>query len=411
MDKQPQLPDPMVIRKDFPILSTMVNNHPLVYLDNAATTQKPQVVLDALIDYYLHYNANVHRGVHHLSQQATIAFENVREKIRQFINAGSSHEIIYTRGTTESINLVASTWGRQNIKAGDEILISEIEHHSNIVPWQMLCEDKKAILKVIPIHENGTLDMDAFYRMLTDKVKLLAITHVSNTLGTITPVKELIEAAHANNTIVLVDGAQALSHIKVDVQDLGCDFYAFSAHKIYGPMGIGGLYGKEHILEAMPPYQGGGEMIQSVSFEKTTYNELPFKFEAGTPNAGGAVGFGAALDYVSKLGLENIAVYEHHLCSYATKRLMENPNIRIVGTAPDKASVISFLIDRIHPFDAGTILDQMGIAVRTGNHCTQPLMDKYGVPGTIRASLAFYNTESEVDALIKGISKVEQLFL
>jgi len=411
MDKQMQLLDPMVIRKDFPILSTMVNNHPLVYLDNAATTQKPQVVLDALIDYYTHYNANVHRGVHNLSQQATIAFEDVREKIRQFINARYSHEIIYTRGTTESINLVASTWGRKNIQAGDEILISEIEHHSNIVPWQMLCEEKQAHLKVIPIHENGTLNIEAFYQMLNSKVKLLAITHVSNTLGTITPLKELIEAAHANNTVVLVDGAQALSHIKVDVQDLDCDFYAFSAHKVYGPMGIGGLYGKEKILEAMPPYQGGGEMIQSVSFEKTTYNELPFKFEAGTPNAGGAIGFGAALDYVKKLGIENIAAYEHQLCTYATERLMENSNIRIVGTAPDKASVISFLIDRIHPFDAGTILDQMGIAVRTGNHCTQPLMEKYGVPGTIRASLAFYNTEAEIDALINGIAKVEQLFL
>lgn len=411
MDKQIQLLDPMVIRKDFPILSTMVNNHPLVYLDNAATTQKPQVVLNALIDYYTHYNANVHRGVHNLSQQATVAFEDVREKIRQFINARYSHEIIYTRGTTESINLVASTWGRKNIQAGDEILISEIEHHSNIVPWQMLCEEKQAHLKVIPIHENGTLNMEAFYQMLNSKVKLLAITHVSNTLGTITPLKELIEAAHANNTMVLVDGAQALSHIKVDVQDLDCDFYAFSAHKVYGPMGIGGLYGKEKILEAMPPYQGGGEMIQSVSFEKTTYNELPFKFEAGTPNAGGAIGFGAALDYVKKLGIENIAAYEHQLCAYATERLMENSNIRIVGTAPDKASVISFLIDRIHPFDAGTILDQMGIAVRTGNHCTQPLMEKYGVPGTIRASLAFYNTEAEIDVLIKGIAKVEQLFL
>lgn len=411
MDKQMQLLDPMVIRKDFPILSTMVNNHPLVYLDNAATTQKPQVVLDALIDYYTHYNANVHRGVHHLSQKATIAFEGVRENIRQFINARNAHEIIYTRGTTESINLVASTWGRQNIKAGDEILISEIEHHSNIVPWQMLCEEKQAHLKVIPIHENGTLNMEAYYRMLNNRVKLLAITHVSNTLGTITPLKEIIEAAHANNTIVLADGAQALSHIKVDVQELDCDFYAFSAHKIYGPMGIGGLYGKEKILEAMPPYQGGGEMIQSVSFEKTTYNELPFKFEAGTPNAGGAIAFGAALDYVKKLGIENIAAYEHELCAYATERLMENGNIRIVGTAPDKASVISFLIDRIHPFDAGTILDQMGIAVRTGNHCTQPLMEKYGVPGTIRASLAFYNTRAEVDALINGIAKVEQLFL
>lgn len=411
MDKQMQLLDPMVIRKDFPILSTMVNNHPLVYLDNAATTQKPQVVLDALIDYYTHYNANVHRGVHHLSQKATIAFEGVRENIRQFINARNAHEIIYTRGTTESINLVASTWGRQNIKAGDEILISEIEHHSNIVPWQMLCEEKQAHLKVIPIHENGTLNMEAYYRTLNNRVKLLAITHVSNTLGTITPLKEIIEAAHANNTIVLADGAQALSHIKVDVQELDCDFYAFSAHKIYGPMGIGGLYGKEKILEAMPPYQGGGEMIQSVSFEKTTYNELPFKFEAGTPNAGGAIAFGAALDYVKKLGIENIAAYEHELCAYATERLMENGNIRIVGTAPDKASVISFLIDRIHPFDAGTILDQMGIAVRTGNHCTQPLMEKYGVPGTIRASLAFYNTRAEVDALINGIAKVEQLFL
>lgn len=406
-----QILDPMVVRRDFPILTQKVNNRPLVYFDNAATTQKPRSVIKALVDYYEGYNSNVHRGVHFLSQKATTGFEGARETIRQFINAKYTHEVIYTRGTTEAINLVASTWGRQNIKAGEEILISELEHHSNIVPWQLLCEEKKAILKVIPVFEDGTLNIDAFRMLLNEKTRLLAITHISNSLGTIIPLKKLIEMAHANNTMVLVDGAQALSHLKVDVQDLDCDFYAFSAHKVYGPMGIGGLYGKENILDSMPPYQGGGEMIKTVTFEKTIYNELPFKFEAGTPNAGGAIAFAAALDYVSALGISTIATYENDLRAYATNRLLEKGNIRIIGTSPNKAAVISFVIDKIHPYDAGTILDQMGIAVRTGNHCTQPLMDKFGLLGTIRASMAFYNTKDEVDLLIDGINKVESLFL
>lgn len=406
-----QILDPMVVRRDFPILTQKVNNRPLVYFDNAATTQKPRSVIKALVDYYEGYNSNVHRGVHFLSQKATTGFEGARETIRQFINAKYTHEVIYTRGTTEAINLVASTWGRQNIKAGEEILISELEHHSNIVPWQLLCEEKKAILKVIPVFEDGTLNIDAFRMLLNEKTRLLAITHISNSLGTIIPLKKLIEMAHANNTMVLVDGAQALSHLKVDVQDLDCDFYAFSAHKVYGPMGIGGLYGKENILDSMPPYQGGGEMIKTVTFEKTIYNELPFKFEAGTPNAGGAIAFAAALDYVSVLGISTIATYENDLRAYATNRLLEKGNIRIIGTSPNKAAVISFVIDKIHPYDAGTILDQMGIAVRTGNHCTQPLMDKFGLLGTIRASMAFYNTKDEVDLLIDGINKVESLFL
>ncbi|MGE5382520.1 MAG: SufS family cysteine desulfurase, partial [Omnitrophica WOR_2 bacterium] len=354
MEKQTQLFDPMVIRRDFPVLLQKVNNRPLVYFDNAATTQKPQQVIDAIVDYYRNYNANVHRGVHHLSQKATVAFEAARENIRQFINARYHHEIIFTRGTTESINLVASTWGRQNIREGDEILITELEHHSNIVPWQMLCEEKKAHLIVVPVTEDGTLDIVALNNLLGHRTKLLAITHVSNSLGTITPLKDIIATAHSNNTLVLVDGAQALSHLKVNVQDLDCDFYAFSAHKVYGPMGIGGLYGKEKILDSMPPYQGGGEMIKSVSFEKTLYNELPFKFEAGTPNVGDAIGFGAALDYISALGIENIAAYEKDLCNYASQRLSENKNIRIIGTSSCKASVISFLIDKIHPYDAGT---------------------------------------------------------
>ncbi|HLO89748.1 MAG TPA: cysteine desulfurase [Lentimicrobium sp.] len=411
MEKQMQILDPMVVRRDFPILTQKVNNRPLVYFDNAATTQKPRSVIKALVDYYEGYNSNVHRGVHFLSQKATTGFEGARETIRQFINAKYTHEVIYTRGTTEAINLVASTWGRQNIKAGEEILISELEHHSNIVPWQLLCEEKKAILKVIPVFEDGTLNIDAFRMLLNEKTRLLAITHISNSLGTIIPLKKLIEMAHANNTMVLVDGAQALSHLKVDVQDLDCDFYAFSAHKVYGPMGIGGLYGKENILDSMPPYQGGGEMIKTVTFEKTIYNELPFKFEAGTPNAGGAIAFAAALDYVSALGISTIATYENDLRAYATNRLLEKGNIRIIGTSPNKAAVISFVIDKIHPYDAGTILDQMGIAVRTGNHCTQPLMDKFGLLGTIRASMAFYNTKDEVDLLIDGINKVESLFL
>jgi len=399
------------IRTDFPILDRTVHNKPLVYFDNAATTQKPQVVIDTLADYYSNLNANVHRGVHYLSQKATVAFEEVREKIRNFLNAEFSHEIIYTRGCTESINLVASTWGRVNVGAGDEILISALEHHSNIVPWQMLCEEKGATLKIIPLLENGAIDQDAFAGLLNKKTKLLAISHISNTLGTINPVKEMTRLAHENGVTVLIDGAQALSHMKVDVRDIGCDFYAFSAHKVYGPMGIGGLYGKEDILNAMPPYQGGGEMIKNVTFEKTTYNELPFKLEAGTPNVGGVIAFGAALDYISQIGLDVIEAYEHELLKYATEKFNSNPLIRIIGNAPEKASVISFLIDKIHPYDAGTILDQFGIAVRTGTHCTQPLMDSLGITGTIRASFAFYNTKEEIDALMEAIVKVEELFL
>lgn len=411
MEIKNQIFDPLIIRDDFPILSQKVHGKPLVYFDNAATTQKPRVVIDSIIDYYSNYNANVHRGVHKLSQLATTAFEKVRDDIRKFINARFTHEIIYTRGCTEAINLVASTWGKANLKEGDEILISELEHHSNIVPWQMICQDTKAVLKVIPILEDGTLDIAAFKSLLNDKTRLLAISHVSNTLGTINPVKEFTKLAHENGTLVLIDGAQALSHVKVDVQDIDCDFYAFSAHKVYGPMGIGGLYGKEKLLNAMPPYQGGGEMIKSVSFDKTTYNELPYKFEAGTPSVGDVIGFGAALQYISSIGLDVIAEYENQLLQYATSKLLEKKTIQIIGTAENKASVISFLIDHIHPYDAGTILDQLGIAVRTGTHCTQPLMDRYGIQGTIRASFAFYNTKEEVDYMVEAIGKVEQLFL
>lgn len=399
------------IRSDFPILSRKVHNKPLVYFDNAATTQKPQVVIDAIVNYYTDLNSNVHRGVHYLSQQATTAFEDVRTKIQKFINAAYRHEIIYTRGCTESINLVAGSWGKANIKAGDEILISALEHHSNIVPWQMLCEEKGARLKVCPILEDGSLDMNALSALMTPATKLLAITHISNTLGTVNPVKEITRMAHEKGIVVLIDGAQALSHMKVDVQDIDCDFYTFSAHKVYGPMGIGGLYGKEEILNAMPPWQGGGEMIKNVTFEKTTYNELPFKFEAGTPNVGDVLGFGAALDYVSEIGLDQIAAREHELLEYATEKFLADPLIRIIGRAPEKASLISFMIGNIHPYDAGTIIDQFGVAVRTGTHCTQPLMDSLGIPGTIRASFAFYNTKEEIDKLMEAIVKVEQLFL
>lgn len=411
MEKQAKAFNPITIRKDFPLLDQIVNKRPLVYFDNAATTQKPMAVIEAITNYYTQYNSNVHRGVHSLSRKATIAFEEVRTVIKEFLNARYSYEIIYTRGTTESINLVANTWGMENIEQGDEILISELEHHSNIVPWQMLCERKQAKLKVIPIREDGSLNMDAYRQLLNERVKLVAITHVSNSLGTINPVKEIIRLAHLNNSIVLIDGAQALSHIQVDVQDLDCDFYTFSAHKVYGPMGIGGLYGKEKLLNAMPPWQGGGEMISTVSFARTTYNELPFKFEAGTPNVADVIGFGAALKYMEQLGIENIAAWERELLYYATQKLSENPNITIIGTAPEKTSVVSFLIDKVHPYDAGTILDQMGIAVRTGNHCTQPLMDRLGIQGTVRASMAFYNTKDEIDRLLEAIQKVEELFL
>lgn len=403
--------DPEKIRADFPILGRKVHNKPLVYFDNAATTQKPRVVIDALVNYYTGLNSNVHRGVHYLSQQATVAFEEVRQKIQLFINARFCHEIIYTRGCTESINLVAASWGRANIGPGDEILISGMEHHSNIVPWQMLCEEKGAALKVCPLHPDGSLDMQAYSAMLGEKTRMVAITHISNTLGTVNPVKEITRLAHEKGITVLIDGAQALSHMKVDVQDIGCDFYAFSAHKVYGPMGIGGLYGREEVLNAMPPYQGGGEMIKNVTFEKTIYNELPFKFEAGTPNVGDVIGFGAAIDYISGIGLDQIGAWEHELLAYATEKLSADPLVRIIGTAPGKASLISFLIDGIHPYDAGTIIDHMGIAVRTGTHCTQPLMDSLGISGTIRASFAFYNTKQEIDRLMEAIDKVKDFFL
>lgn len=398
------------IRSDFPILSQQVYGKPLVYFDNAATTQKPNIVIDAISEYYREYNANVHRGVHFLSNKASKAFEDVRVQIQHFINAKNSNEIIFTRGTTEAINLVASSYGRKFIGKDDEIIISEIEHHSNIVPWQMLCEQTGAILRVIPALDDGTLDFDVYLNQLTKKTKLVSITHISNTLGTIVPVKKYIDAAHAQNIPVLLDGAQASAHTEIDVQALGCDFYSFSGHKTFGPMGIGILYGREELLNAMPPYQGGGEMISEVSFDKTTYNDLPFKFEAGTPNVGDVIGLGKAIDYIGNLGISFIEDREKKLLSYLTKRLDELGGITIIGTAPEKTSVISFLIDKIHPYDAGTIIDRFGIAVRTGNHCTQPIMDRYKIPGTIRASLAFYNTEEEIDVLIAAIEKVKEMF-
>lgn len=398
------------IRQDFPILLQQVYGKPFVYFDNGATTQKPQCVIDAVSKYYTEGNSNIHRGVHYMSQQATVAFENARETVRKFINAPHAHEIIFTRGTTESINLVASSFGKKYIGKGDEVMISAMEHHSNIVPWQMICEERQAVLKVIPFHKNGELDITAFENLISEKTKIIAITHVSNVLGTINPIKEIIKKAHEHNIPVLVDGAQGIAHSSVDVQDLDCDFYCFSGHKVYAPMGIGVLYGKEKYLNAMPPYQGGGEMIQTVTFEKTTYNELPYKFEAGTPNVGDVLGLEAALQYVENIGIENIAIYENELLDYATTELLKMDGIRIIGTAKHKAAVVSFLIDNIHPYDAGTIIDRFGVAVRTGHHCAQPLMDIFEIPGTIRASFAFYNTKEEIDVLIKAIYKVKEMF-
>ena len=397
------------IRQDFPILLQQVYGKPLVYFDNAATTQKPQCVIDAVVKYYTEENSNIHRGVHYMSQQATMAFENARETVRKFINAPHAHEIIFTRGTTESINLVASSFGKKYIGKGDEVMISAMEHHSNIVPWQMICEEKQAVLKVIPFHKNGELDTTAFENLISEKTRIIAITHVSNALGTINPIKELIKIAHAHNIPVLIDGAQGIAHSKVDVQDLDCDFYCFSGHKLYAPMGIGVLYGKEEWLNAIPPYQGGGEMIQTVTFEKTTYNELPYKFEAGTPSVGDVLGLEAAIQYVESLGIDNIAIYENELLDYATNELFKIEGIRIIGTAKHKAAVLSFLIDTIHPYDAGTIIDRFGVAVRTGHHCAQPVMDIFEIPGTIRASFAFYNTKEEIDVLVKAIYKAKEM--
>ena len=397
------------VRHDFPILSRQVNGKPLVYFDNGATTQKPQQVIDAIQHYYSYYNSNVHRGVHTLSQEATTAQEQSREKVRKFINAKSVNEIIFTSGTTESINLVASSLSKFYFKPGDEIVISTMEHHSNIVPWQMACEQTGAKLKVIPINDAGEIIFDEFEKLLNEKTKLVAVVHVSNSLGTINPVKKIIEKAHTLNIPVLLDGAQAIQHMPVDVQQLDCDFYCFSGHKLYGPTGIGILYGKEKWLEQMPPYQGGGEMIKHVTFAKTTYNELPFKFEAGTPHIEGAIVLGTAIDYVNTIGINAIQKYEHELLNYATEQLSSVDKIRFIGTAKEKASVISFLIDKVHPYDVGVILDKLGIAVRTGHHCTEPLMDRLGIPGTVRTSLVFYNTKEEIDVLVSGVKKAQQM--
>lgn len=399
------------IRADFPILKTTVNGKPLVYLDNGATTQKPLAVINAITDYYTFKNSNVHRGVHHLSQVATDAYEITRKKVKHYINAAHEHEIVMTSGTTHGINLVSSCYGKQFVKAGDEVLISAMEHHSNIVPWQMLCEERNATLKVIPISDDGELDMSAYRSLLNDRVKMVAVTYVSNTLGTINPVKEIIKLAHEYGVPVLIDGAQAIQHIAVDVQALDADFFVFSGHKMYGPTGVGVLYGKEKWLEMMPPYQGGGDMIKEVKFEKTIYNELPFKFEAGTPNIEAGICLANAIDYINEVGLNNISLYETELLKYATKALNDVEGIRIIGTSQEKSSVISFLLDGAHPYDVGVILDKLGIAVRTGHHCTQPLMERFAIPGTVRASIAMYNTKEEIDTLVLAIKKAASMLL
>ncbi len=397
------------IRQDFPILEEVVNGKPLVYFDNAATTQKPLPVLNALARYYEHYNANIHRGIHSLAEKATSAFEASRFKIQSFMNAARVEEIIFTYGTTDGINLVAQSYGRKFLKEGDEIIISTMEHHSNIVPWQMLCEEKGCVLRVIPINDAGELLMDEFEGMLSEKTKLVSVVHVSNALGTINPVAEIIKKAHAVGAKVLIDGAQASSHITIDVQALDCDFYVFSLHKLYGPTGMGVLYGKKEVLDAMPPYRGGGEMIKEVTFAKTTYNELPYKFEAGTPNIADVVAAHNALEYVETLGKEQIAAYEHELLVYGTEALSSIEGLRLVGTAKEKVSVISFVMEGIHPEDIGVILDQQGIAVRTGHHCTQPLMQRLGIVGTSRASFAVYNTKEEIDKLVVGLERVKKM--
>jgi cysteine desulfurase/selenocysteine lyase len=402
--------DVEAVRKDFPILEQRIRGRRLVYLDNAATAQKPRAVLDALLRYYEQENANVHRGVHLLSQRATEAYEGARAKVARFLGAADAHEIVFTRGTTEAINLVAGSYGRTHVGAGDEVLITHLEHHSNIVPWQLLCEEKGARLRVSPIDERGEVELAAFERLLGPRTRLVAVAHVSNALGTINPVAEMVRLAHARGVPVLVDGAQAVPHAPVDVQALGCEFYAFSAHKMFGPTGIGALWAQRELLEAMPPWQGGGEMIASVSFEKSTWNTVPHKFEAGTPNIAGAVGLGAAIDYLESLGLPRIAANEEALLAYGTGRLSEIPGLRLVGTARRKAAVLSFVLDGVHPHDAGTVLDQEGIAVRTGHHCAQPVMDRFGVPATIRASLALYNTREEIDALVLGLRQVIEVF-
>jgi cysteine desulfurase/selenocysteine lyase len=397
-------------RKDFPALDQQVHDKPLVYLDNAATTQKPNVVIDAMDRFYRLDCSNVHRGVHELSERATRAYEDARISVKRFINAADEREIIFVRGTTEAINLVASSYGRSHLKAGDEILISALEHHSNIVPWQLLCEQIGARLVVAPINDAGELILEEFERRFGPRTALIAVAHVSNALGTVMPVREIVRMAHACNVPVLIDGAQAVSHFAVDVRELGCDFYAFSGHKVFGPTGIGVLYGREDLLDRMPPYQGGGDMIRSVTFEKTTYNDLPYKFEAGTPHVSGAIGLGAALDYLSGLGIDQVTVHEDDLLAYGSGLLTSIPGLRLIGTAREKAGVLSFVLEGIHPHDAGTVLDRLGIAVRTGHHCAQPVMARFGVPATTRASLALYNTTADLNALANGIQRVLELF-
>jgi cysteine desulfurase / selenocysteine lyase len=397
------------IRSDFPVLQQKVHGKPLVYLDNAATTQKPLAVIEALENYYRHDNSNIHRGVHTLSERATQAYEDTRSAVQRFINAAEAREIVFLRGTTEAINLVAQTYGRKHVGAGDEVLITAMEHHSDIVPWQMLCEEKGAKLRVAPINERGELVLDEFEHLLSDRTKIVAIGHLSNALGTINPIKQIVHMAHARNIPVLVDGAQAAPRMKVDVQDLDCDFYAVSGHKMYAPTGIGFLYGKASVLEAMPPWQGGGDMIASVTFDKTVYNRLPYKFEAGTPNIADTIGLGAAVEYLDRLGLEQIEEHEADLLAYATREMEKIPGITIIGTAREKAGVLSFVMEDIHPHDIGTILDSEGIAVRTGHHCAQPVMQRYNIPATVRASFGLYNTREEVDALVRGIHKVREV--
>ncbi|MCR9102026.1 MAG: cysteine desulfurase [bacterium] len=393
------------IRKDFPLLEQEMNGKPIIFLDSAASSQKPAQVIDRLNDYYRTGHANVHRGVYQLSQEATTAFEEARELVRQFINAPSEKEVIFVRGCTEGINLVASSYGRKFINQGDAVLITAMEHHSNIVPWQMICEERGAELRVAPVNDAGEIDLDALYALLDERVKIVSLVHVSNALGTVNPVKAIIDRAHELNVPVLVDGAQAIPHTQVDVQALDADFYTFSGHKMFGPTGIGVLYGKEKWLEQMPPYHGGGEMIKTVTFEKTTYNELPHKFEAGTPDISGVIGLGEAVKYMQSVGYDNISRHEHELLSYATEQLKQIEGLRIIGTAREKASVVSFIVEGVHPYDLGAILDKLGIAVRTGHHCTQPLMARYEIPGTVRASFAFYNNKADIDALVAGINR------
>lgn len=394
---------------DFPILDTQVYGHRLVYLDNAATTQKPQQVIDALASYYLTLNSNIHRGTHYLATLATERYEAVRLKVQQFIHAASNKEIVFTRGTTESINLVAATFGRQFLHQDDEVIVSGMEHHSNIVPWQLACEQVGAHLRVIPFSDEGVLDMEVYQSLFTPRTRLVAVNHVSNTLGTVNPVKEIVSIAHSHQVPVLIDGAQAVAHMAVDVQELGCDFYCFSGHKMYAPMGVGVMYGREELLNQLPPYQGGGEMIKDVTFEKTTYNELPYKFEAGTPSVGDVLGLGAAIDYIQGLGMDVIVRHEQQLMDYAMQKLDTVPNIRFIGTAPGKVGVISFLLGNAHPYDVGTLLDKLGVAVRTGHHCTQPIMDRYGIPGTVRASFASYTTTADIDALHDALIRISPL--